>query len=163
MCEVARSTDGQVYVYTHVHIYPCLIFLWEINAVIKIRKNELITLQMDNQLGPEDCREHVLCWYSIWFRGFSWGNWYFIHAFLEIICSNLLALSVCKMYFFKNFFEILLEIYLNFILNLAGWCYGSVFIFLFFLHDGLQIPPMQSSCQQICKLYHIFYVCQNCC
>lgn len=103
MCEVARSTMVK-YMHTHVHIYPCLIFLWEINAVIKIRKNELITLQMDNQLGPEDCREHVLCWYSIWFRGFSWGNWYFIHTFLEIICSNLLALSVCKMYFFKKLF-----------------------------------------------------------
>lgn len=83
-----RWSSISIDTYTLMHAY--LIFLREINVVTKIRKNDWNNLQMDNQLGPEDCREHVLCWYSIWFRGFSWGNWYFIHAFLEIICSNLL-------------------------------------------------------------------------
>lgn len=31
-----------MYMYPYVHIYPCLIFLCEINVVIKIRKNELL-------------------------------------------------------------------------------------------------------------------------
>lgn len=31
-----------MYMYPHVHIYPCIIFLCEINVVIKIRKNELL-------------------------------------------------------------------------------------------------------------------------
>lgn len=41
MCEVARSTDGQVYVYTCTHLSMSNFFC-EIYVVIKIRKNELL-------------------------------------------------------------------------------------------------------------------------
>lgn len=136
------------YMYTHVHIYPCLIFLCKINVVIKIRKNELLFRWTIN-LALKTA------------ENMFYADTPFDSEDLVEVIHLILYRHLFRNYLFKSLglFEILPEIFLHFILNLAGWCYGSVFIFLFFLHDGLQIPPMQSSCQQICKLYHIFYVC----